>query len=353
MPSRFLVAAPNWLGDAVMALPALAAIRRGRAEDVLAVAARPGIAPLFSMVPGVDEVVPLPGGSRVPWRWGRAWSLEARALADARADAVLLLPNSFRSAWIARRADIPERWGAASDLRGRLLTRAVPRPRLPNRHQSEYYGAIVSALGFEMQPGLPRVVAPASAVGRAAALLGSLGLPEDAVLVGMAPGAAYGRAKQWPPGRYAELAIALRERAGAITVLVGSAGDAAAGDEILARCGANPPGPPRVVNLIGRTDLPLLVAVMSRCRAFVSNDSGAMHLAAAAGLPVTAPFGPTRERETAPLPAAAALAPPHAILTSPAWCRPCMLRECPIDHRCMTRITVAAALDAVGRQIER
>ena len=77
---------------------------------------------------------------------------------------------------------------------------------------------------------------------------------------------------------------------------------------------------------------------MSRCRAFVSNDSGAMHLAAAAGLPVTALFGPTREPETAPLPAADPSVPPHAILTAPAWCRPCMLRECPIDHRCMTGI---------------
>jgi heptosyltransferase-2 len=167
----------------------------------------------------------------------------------------------------------------------------------------------------------------------------------------MAPGAAYGRAKQWPPSRYAELARELRRRAGVTSVLVGSGGDRPAGDEIVRRCGADAPGRGGVLNLIGQTDLPTLVGVMGRCRAFVSNDSGAMHLAAAAGLPVTAPFGPTRELETAPLPAANAA--PHAILTARAWCRPCMLRECPIDHRCMTRITVAAAAEAVCRQIER
>ena len=352
MPDKYLVVAPNWLGDAVMALPALVAIRRGRPHDVLAVAARPAIAPLFSMVPGVDEVLTLPrtrGGGPL-----RAVKAEAEMLAQAGVAMALLFPNSFRSAWALRGAGIPERWGVASDFRARLLTRAVPRPKLPGRHHSEYYAAIADAFGFaRAEDDRARLAVPDEARARGTELLEREGLGLDRVLVGMAPGAAYGRAKQWPPRRYAELAAALHERAGAISVLVGSGGDRAAGEEILRRLGPGRPGSPRVVNLIGRTDLPLLVAVMSRCRAFVSNDSGAMHLAAAAGLPVTAPFGSTREKETAPLPAAAAGVPGHAILTADVWCRPCMLRECPIDHRCMTRIPAAAAAEAVLQQIER
>jgi heptosyltransferase-2 len=159
----------------------------------------------------------------------------------------------------------------------------------------------------------------------------------------MAPGAAYGRAKQWPPERFGRLARLLHERRGVVSVVVGSRADRAAGDDS--------GGGGSVVNLIGQTDLPLLAGVMARCRAFVSNDSGAMHLAAAVGLPVTAIFGSTDERATAPLNSVSAPAPPHEILTCDVWCRPCMLRECPIDHRCMTGIDPERVCEAVERQI--
>ena len=254
MPSRFLVIAPNWLGDAVMALPALAAIRRACPDDTLIVAARRAIAPLFSMVPGVDEALALPAAGG--WRGLQTWRAEAAALASARASTAFLLPNSFRCAWVARRAGIPERWGVAADLRTRLLTRAVARPKLLNRHHSEYYGAIASALGFETGEDRPRVVPPEEAVMRAAELLERHGVRREDRLVGVAPGAAYGRAKQWPPRRYAALARELRERAGVVSVLVGSGGDRTAGEEITRRCGPAP----AVVNLIGQTDLPALVA---------------------------------------------------------------------------------------------
>jgi heptosyltransferase II len=126
-------------------------------------------------------------------------------------------------------------------------------------------------------------------------------------------------------------------------VLVGSRADRSAGDDI---------GPcASVVDLIGQTDLPLLVGLLARCRVFVSNDSGAMHLAAAVGLPVTAIFGSTDERSTAPLASGPTSAAPHEILTCSAWCRPCMLRECPIDHRCMTGIDAGTVSIAVERQL--
>jgi heptosyltransferase-2 len=328
-----VVLTPNWLGDGVMALPALAAVRRHLGAATLVVAARPSTAALFRMVPGVDRVLPLDASSR------RA---DAEALAQIKADCALLLPNSFGSAWAARRAGIPERWGFASDFRRPLLTKAVRQPR-GRMHQSEYYLALVSALGMTPIGEVPRIVVPEEARRRASDLLARHGIGDDGALVGMAPGAAYGGAKQWPPERFGRLARLLHERRKTVSVLVGSRADRATGDQIA-------PGP-HVVDLIGQTDLPVLAGVMARSRAFVSNDSGAMHMAAAVGLPVTAIFGATDERATAPLGPASASAPAHEILTCDVFCRPCLLRECPIDHRCMKRIDPERVCAAVERQL--
>jgi heptosyltransferase-2 len=131
-----------------------------------------------------------------------------------------------------------------------------------------------------------------------------------------------------------------RER-GATCVLVGAASDRDSGREIESSL----PPDVRAINLIGRTGLREFAGVLARCRAFVSNDSGAMHLAAAVGVPVVAIFGPTNERVTAPLGA-------HDVLVHQVFCRPCMLRDCPIDHRCMKGITVASVFDAVSRRLE-
>ncbi len=184
---------------------------------------------------------------------------------------------------------------------------------------------------------------PEEARRRAADLLARHGVGGEATVVGMAPGAAYGGAKQWPPGRFGQLARLLHERRGVVSVLVGSSADRAAGNEIA-------PGP-HVVDLIAQTDLTVLAGVMARSRAFVSNDSGAMHMAAAVGLPVTAIFGATDERATAPLGPASRSVPAHEILTCDVWCRPCMLRECPIDHRCMKGIDPVRVCEAVERQL--
>lgn len=353
MPEKIVVFAPNWLGDAVMALPALRAIRQHWPAATLIVAARPSVAPRFAMVPGVDEVVSL--GAAGGWRSAGAWAADARALAGARAEVAILLPNSFRSALIARQAGIPERWGFATDLRGRLLTTRVPRPR-GRMHQSEYYGALVAGLAEGAWPLFAKSATlldpPVVARQQAEALLARAGVAPDAPLVGMAPGAAYGRAKQWPPERFARLAELLHERHGATAVLVGVRADRAAG-ELIEREMASGKGraPSGLLNLIGHTDLPTLVALMSRCHAFVSNDSGAMHLAAAVGVAVTAIFGSTDEQGTAPLAGASATVAPHEILTCEVWCRPCMLRECPIDHRCMTGIDPVRVSEAVRRQL--
>jgi heptosyltransferase-2 len=327
---RLVVRAPNWLGDAVMALPAMAAVRHGLPEAAIAVAAPPAIAPLFHERTAVapDEVLVVQRED------------EVRTLRAKRFDAALLLPNSFRTALTHRRAGIPQRWGYAGNLRGPLLTAAVRRPR-GVRHQSAYYLELVRALGFDGADDVPRITVTGGTRDRAGALLAEHGVGAQVPVVGIAPGAAYGHAKRWPPRRVAELAGRLGAR-GAATVLVGAGTDREAGREIE----SSAPPDARLINLIGRTDLRLLAGLLAACHAFVSNDSGAMHLAAAVGVPVTAIFGPTDDRVTAPL-------GDHDVLIHQVFCRPCMLRDCPIDHRCMKGITVDAVHAAVVRRLDR
>ncbi len=355
---KVLIHAPNWLGDMVMALPAIASIRRHFPSATLAVAAPASLAPLFSAVPGVDLVVPLEqaeaGGKSRRW----VWRAQARVIASGRFDVVILFPNSFHAAWVAKRAGVPERWGYRADLRGWLLTKGIPRKRRRSRevrHQAEYYQGLVRALGIDPVPVEPRITVSPQVRARATELLEQHGCGSEAVIIGIAPGAAYGHAKRWPSDRFAELVAMVRQERGATCVLVGSAGDRDAGYAIESSLGSktgagstsrvNVPNMLNMVNLIGRTDLLELVGVLASCRAVVSNDSGAMHVAAALGLPVTAVFGPTDERATRPL-------GNHQVLTNPVWCRPCMLRECPIDHRCMKRISVRRVFEALSAQLQ-
>jgi heptosyltransferase-2 len=343
-PRRLVILAPNWLGDAVMALPLIADLQRAWPETDIAIAARKPVVPLFEMVPHISQTVALDAGRR--WKMLPALERSAELLAACEFDAALLLPNSFQAAWVAHRARIPERWGFARDLRGRLLTRAVPRPPR-GVHQAEYYQALASGLGIPTGDRHARLEVSGDDRRRARRLLTDAGLAPDAPVVVFAPGAAYGRAKQWSPDRFAELAALLLERGDSIA-LVGAAGDAAACRDVhesaqrLTAAAAT-----RVVDLAGKTDLTTLAGLLAEARAVVANDSGAMHLAAAVAAPVVAIFGPTNERQTSPL-RAGPDAPPPTILATSVWCRPCMLRECPIDHRCMTGITARAVFDAVA-----
>jgi heptosyltransferase II len=337
IPRRLVVLAPNWLGDAVMALPLLNDIRRAWPESHLAVAARKGVAPLYEMVSGVAEILRFEGngGSAV-----RHWRRDARLLQQGGFDAALLLPNSFLAAWLTARAGIPERWGYARDLRGRLLTRPIPRPR-DSLHQAEYYQRLATALGLSISEGFAHIDIADRAHAQARELLSQAGLAQAQRYIVCAPGAAYGRAKQWLPERFAELA-GLLGRDGVATVLVGTQADRAACASIARRAG----GDAAIVDLSGKTDLATVAAVMSGADATIANDSGAMHLAGAAGSRVVAIFGPTDHRKTAPL-RVNATAPPPVIVATRVWCRPCMLRECPIDHRCMRRITARAVFDSL------
>jgi heptosyltransferase-2 len=342
-PARVLVLAPNWLGDAVMALPAIQDVRVRFPHAQLIVAARSAVARLFSMVPIVDAIVPL------EWR-GRLLDAvtlrrDARALRKTSADVALLLPNSFASAFLARLGGVTERWGYASDLRTPLLTRMVERPE-ESVHQGTYYQHLVRSLGIASGPLEPVVTPSPQSVEDARALLLAEWWDGVRPVVVLAPGAAYGSAKQWLPRHFATLASDLVVRHGVHVVLVGSTADTAATStvrELMA-----PEARPFVSDLAGQTSLEVLAGAMRLARACVSNDSGAMHLAAAVGVPLAAIFGPTNERETAPLAHAGITAD---VLIHHVSCRPCMLRECPIDHPCMRDLDPARVLSSVERML--
>jgi heptosyltransferase-2 len=320
---RVVIVAPNWLGDAVMALPAIADVRSGRPGASIAVAARASVAPLFALVPGVELASSLSGF-----------------------DTAILLPNSFHSAMRAARAGVPERWGYRTDWRGMLLTRAVDRAPA-GVHQIDSYRHLVASLGFTNGAPAPRLEISSEVRAAGAALLKRAGWDGRAPLVAIAPGAAYGSAKRWPPAAFADLGASLAAD-GVAMAMVGAAADGATAAEVTRELR----GRATLINVVGQTDIPALAGVLSNCRALVANDSGALHLGAAIGVNVTAVFGPTDARLSAPRSQQSAVSSQQSVvLTHHTWCRPCGLRECPLDHACMLGVAAAEAAAATRNML--
>jgi len=325
---RVALRVPNWLGDAVMALPAIAALRRAFRDDDVTIAGPAGVIAIFQEDHDAQPVstLALPGGA------GRA---AIQALRAGNFDRIVLFTNSFGSAWVAKRAGVRERWGYGGRGRALLLSRAVRRPAKDERgHHADFYRVL--ARRFDAAGGVdaaPRIAARPQTKERAAGLLRKSGIDPGGSLAVFAPGAAYGHAKRWIPEHAADVAARLARSRGMQAALVGAAGDRDTGREIESWIRTHAPAEAvRIVNLIGRTDVPGLVGVLSHASLAVANDSGAAHLAAAMGVPTITIFGPTDERMSAPI-------GPGAALAHDVFCRPCMLRDCPIDHRCMKRIT--------------
>jgi heptosyltransferase-2 len=256
LPGRVVIRAPNWLGDAVLALPAMTAVRRRFPGAHLTVAAVAPVAALFredtDVVP--DAVMELSGSSRGV----------VTALAAGKFDLGVLFPNSFRSAWQFRRAGIPARWGFATSGRGLLLTQRSPKAR-GTMHQSDYYRTLVAGLGAPPVTAAPRLAPSEASRARAAALLGDAGVGSAARLICLAPGAAYGSAKQWPTDRMAALAARLIREHDATCVIVGAGHDREAARAIESWLRSNAPdAASRAIDLVGRTSLGALVGVAAR-----------------------------------------------------------------------------------------
>ncbi len=338
---RILVRAANWLGDAIMSLPALEAIRRRFPRAWICVLARPWVADLYESEPFADEVIRLTAG-RGAGDPGGKWRA-ARALRSRRFDGAILLQNAFEAALITWLARIPRRIGYARDGRGFLLTDPVPPPaagELP-RHERFYYLEMLRRAGIiegPLHPGPVLLRRAPELRERGGAALRRSGLP--APVLGVSPGAAFGGAKRWPADRFGEAAARLAERLGASVAVFGSAAERTlcehAATIVRGRGVA-------VRNFAGETPLGAFVELAAGCALYLTNDSGAMHVASALAVPTLAVFGPTDENGTGPL------GDRSAVVRETVDCSPCLLRECPLDHRCMLRVTVERVVEAALR----
>jgi lipopolysaccharide heptosyltransferase II len=312
---RILIRSSNWLGDAVMSVPAVRAIKNGRPDARVTVAAPVNIAPMWKLVPEVDTIIPLPNDSLLP-----VISLLKR---QRNFDVAILFPNSLRVALESWLSGIPRRVGYRGHWRRLLLNQTVREPRKPGppEHHSLRFLRIARECGAETPNAQP--------------LSQTSNIKHQTSKLGLCPGAEYGPAKRWLPERFAEVAAKVSAQSSAQWILFGTKNDMAIGDQIATAIGDH------CVNRIGHTTLDQLIDELRECRLVLTNDTGTMHLAALLGVPVVAIFGSTEPRLTGPL------GDGHIILRHHVECSPCFLRECPIDFRCMKAVRSAEVADAV------
>jgi heptosyltransferase-2 len=324
---RLLVRHPNWVGDALIALPALEALRRSAPGAVIHVLAKPWVAGVVTLSGLADGVVPWRGEGE-PSGTAGTFPLAARLRRGGYHGAVLL-QNAFQAALIAFAARIPNRGGYATDSRRLLLTHPVPVPAREGggTHQVGYYTGLVRALGF---------TAPAAPVPRIAVSPDRRGIGA----IALAPGAAFGPAKMWPAERYVALGRLLAAEGHPLLVL------GSGREEEVCRRVAEGIGP-AAVSLAGGTSLEEAAAVLAACRLLVCNDSGLMHLGAAVGAPLVAIFGSTDPDATGPLSSRC------VVLRGSAPCAPCFRRTCPRSLECFLDVGVEKAATAVHHLLER
>jgi heptosyltransferase-2 len=333
-PSRILVRATNWIGDAVMSIPALEAVRKRFPAAHITILARPWVSDVYRGTPFCDAIelyTPKPGMKD----WTAKLAL-ARSLETKRFDTALILPNSFDAALICRLARIPTRIGFSRDARGILLTHPIARPKhgeIPV-HERFYYLELLRRAGWIDK--LPEDGAPIHLPTKPRPFT-DLGIEAERPVIGLSPGAAFGSAKRWLPERFAESALELARHWNAAVVIFGSKDERPVAEQVE----RNLRGLDRSVvvrNLAGATNLREFMERIAACQFFLSNDNGAMHLAAAIGIPTLAVFGSTDHITTGPT------GPSTRIVREAVECSPCLKRECPIDHRCMTRVTVSSVV---------
>ena len=327
MSKKILIVAPNWIGDAVLSLPVVDGCAQFWPKAELTVLARAGVATLFEARESAVRLIGYQRGNG-PHRIGNLLGLGWR-LRRERFNLALLLPNSLNSAMVAWLAGVPERLGYSTDGRGWLLTqRLEDRRKERGLHQVDYYLGLIHSLGAYQVDRIPQLKLRSKITDRAMALMEGLGIDKNDLLIGVHPGAAYGETKRWFPERFAAVLERLH-RSGRRFLLLGGTGEEPLAEQISAEMD-HP-----VINLIGRTTVAEVLALIGRCSLFLSNDSGLMHVAAALNIPQVALFGSTDPQKTAPLNNRAVVIHPEHV-----GCTPCFKRSCPEDLECMKAITV-------------
>lgn len=365
-PRRILVRGVNWLGDAVMSTPALLRLREKFPGAQITLLCPKKLSELWLHHPAVDEVL--------PFAKDESLFAIARKLRAARFDLALVLPNSPRSALEVFLAGVPQRIGYSRPWRNFFLTQTVaPRPEAvkmrkktvaeihrlvageaidswklaignPKAHQIHEYLSLAAALGANPEPLAPQLAVTAEEIIAAKEKFDLARITGP--ILGLNPGAEYGPAKRWPAERFIAAANGIQKQTNCVWLIFGGKNDSTTAAQIESAIGNRQ----SAINVAGQTSLRELMALLKLCRALLTNDTGPMHVAAALGTPVVALFGSTSPELTGPgLPGD----PRHRLLKSDAPCSPCFLRECPIDFRCMTGISVervaAAVVDTLSR----
>lgn len=327
-PRKILIRGPNWVGDCVLSIPAMKAVRTGFPQAEITLLVRPWVAGLFRSVPFIDHLWTEPRPTSLS-----EWSRITTEIRRRHFDLALLLPNSFESALMVFLGRVPQRIGYTTDGRRLLLTNPV-QPRLNGRHQVYYYLDLAATLsGVTFQPTI-EIKATTEEKQGARQLLEAEGIDASRPFLLLNPGAAYGSAKRWDPQRFAQAADRLAGKFHFQVAIIGSESERAAGE--LVRTQMKTPAS----LLSGKTTLETLIGVLAQAALMITNDSGPMHIAAALGVPTVAIFGSTDEHVTGPVSMKA------RVVKHRVECSPCLLRECPIDHRCMTRVSVEDVVQA-------
>lgn len=325
---RVVVRAPNWLGDAVISIAALRELRRLLPNSHITVVSKPGTADVFARIDDIDDVIVYERkGLNSVFDQVREWKRH-------RFDLALLFQNAFEAATIAFMARVPLRVGYATERRGFLLTHSVSIPEWKNeRHEIFYYLNLVAELErrlFEtatVETETPHFGISVSDDQKrdARTLLRERGVEVAKSLVLLCPGSVNSRAKRWPAERYAALADRLAGE-GSTVALIGAPSELDVSRQVAAFAKQTP------LVLTGQTSVAELISIISVGDLLITNDTGPAHVGAAVGTPTLVVFGPTNPLTTKPF------GPDAKIIRSPPVCAPCMLRDCPIDHRCMTAI---------------
>lgn len=323
MACETVVVGLNWVGDNVLALPAYKALQhRFRSEGGIAVVAPGNVAPLLEATGVFREVIP----------WTRSTAQRIAVLRERDFRRAIILPNSFRAAFVTFAAGIDERWGYPTDWRGLFLNHSVAPPAIRG-HQLDDYTPLLAALNApRVVDDVPSIKLPAAVREHGRRKLVEVGLHLDRPVIGVHAGGLYGRAKHWGDERYVEVIRRMRLE-GFDIVLLTSPGERMQAERIATTCNGVP--------LIGHDgDVLELAAAMSHCAAVITNDSGPLHVAAALSIPTVSIFGPTDPERTV-IPGASRVVRQHL------GCQPCYQRECPLKHHgCMNSVTVDEVFDA-------
>ena len=337
---NLLVRGVNWIGDAVMTMPALRALRKELPDTKISLLVKPWVAPLFENNPFIDDIILYEDKySSISGKFRLSSVLRTKSFCSS-----ILFQNAFDAALIAFLSGIPQRIGYNRDWRGFLLTDSIPFNNDDRKmHHIEYYLNILRQAGIDAEFSLPYIYLSLNERIRARDLLKGLKRP----VIGINPGASYGSTKRWQPEKFAEVTRKIISELGGSVVIFGGQSETGIAEEITSKFQISN-FKFQILNKAGKTDLRELSALISECDVFLTNDSGPMHIGYAVRTPLVAIFGSTDPELTGPV------GKGNTVIRKNTDCSPCFKRTCGRNKMdCMDAITADEVFDAIERSIPK